>query len=687
MESSALNRPAGHPTLALASTAPEQGAPEPLKSLDQWVMWKYVDGAKVPHTVRGYRASTTTPSNWTSYENAAAALAGGGFDGVGFVFSKSDEFVGIDLDDCVTDGVVDDWAQEIIDDFGTYAEISPSGTGVKMYGRGALPCTGTRRTGKKKSYGSGEVEMYQDARYFCFTGQQLDLIGDVNDCQAAIDNWWPKVYGTMTDRVETGSEDELDAPDVTPEEMDRHRQYLATLDDAVAGNDGHKCFFLACKAIRRLRLNADQSRELVDWFNENKCEPSFDEDDVQHKWREAKRNTEIIDPTTAFPPVTEEERERAERDQANAAATPPKRKHRIDLQLKTPEEFVQGQENITYLVDGVLATEGGFILGGPAKCLKTAIAVDLCYSIASGSPFLGHFDVPERKKVAFFTAETAPAAIYNRLTKIQEFRGGAGWGDRLLLSRLSPQLSEDEWINELKHAINDLEVDFCLIDPAYWAVFNQDTAQHAANANIVGRILHDYSSCGLFDRPCTMGLCHHLKKGVKTGEKPGLHQLTGSGYGEWLRQGIMLNRRSMFRMDGRHHLFMEVSGTAGFCSSYDVDVDEGHLKGRVGGRWAVEITNNNDPAEAFESDEPVLTPAEEKILDVLSGAIEPLTNNSLRDGTQITNDVQLKKALKSLIDKGLCLKTSAVISGRKRDVYELPPKDEDIEGEFFEELS
>jgi primase-polymerase (primpol)-like protein len=48
---------------------------------------------------------------------------------------------------------------------GSYSEVSPSGTGVKVFLRGKLPAGGNRR---------GNVEMYDRGRYFAVTGRRLD---------------------------------------------------------------------------------------------------------------------------------------------------------------------------------------------------------------------------------------------------------------------------------------------------------------------------------------------------------------------------------------------------------------------------------------------------------------------------------------------------------------------------------
>ena len=95
--------------------------PAELTARRQWVVWRYEkrDGkpTKVPYqacaptnrgaasgTVRKRPASTTDPSTWRSFQEAAIALRDGPFDGIGYVFSENDPYCGVDFDECVADG-------------------------------------------------------------------------------------------------------------------------------------------------------------------------------------------------------------------------------------------------------------------------------------------------------------------------------------------------------------------------------------------------------------------------------------------------------------------------------------------------------------------------------------------------------------------------------------------------------
>jgi primase-polymerase (primpol)-like protein len=94
--------------------------------------------------VKGRRASVADSRDWAPFEVALNQWwrYPGGYSGLGFVFSKSDPFAGIDLDDSLDAGEPKQWARGMIERFSdTYTEISPSGRGLKIWVRGALPKT------------------------------------------------------------------------------------------------------------------------------------------------------------------------------------------------------------------------------------------------------------------------------------------------------------------------------------------------------------------------------------------------------------------------------------------------------------------------------------------------------------------------------------------------------------------
>ncbi|WP_224332686.1 hypothetical protein [Haloprofundus halobius] len=146
--------------------------PEALVSRDQWVCWREEDRSgkptKIPVNPETKRyASTTDPDTWASFEMAHETATKKSGYGVGFVFTAEDSLVGVDLDDCRNPETEEaaEWATEIIDTLDSYTEISPSGTGYHVIVHGELPGDRNR---------SGDVELYEDARFFTVTGDHAD---------------------------------------------------------------------------------------------------------------------------------------------------------------------------------------------------------------------------------------------------------------------------------------------------------------------------------------------------------------------------------------------------------------------------------------------------------------------------------------------------------------------------------
>jgi putative DNA primase/helicase len=144
--------------------------PPELFEYKQWVLWRKaeVDGriTKVPISPwSGKAAACDKPQTWSTYRHVRYALRRFPCDGIGFVFTAADPFCGIDVDHCRhVNGTIAPEALNIIRRFGSYTELSPSGTGAHILIKARLQGKG-RRTGK--------IEVYDSGRYFTMTGKHL----------------------------------------------------------------------------------------------------------------------------------------------------------------------------------------------------------------------------------------------------------------------------------------------------------------------------------------------------------------------------------------------------------------------------------------------------------------------------------------------------------------------------------
>ncbi len=158
----------------------------------QWIVWTIdPEGKKVPVDGRDGRLTHQihTGEVWLSAEAAilAAATLGEAY-GVGFVFTAADPFFFVDIDHCAENGAWSPVATELMAHFpGAAIEVSQSGTGLHIFGRGACP----PHSCKNIPLG---LELYTEKRFVALTGS--GIVGDSGTDHSAalatvVAKWYP----------------------------------------------------------------------------------------------------------------------------------------------------------------------------------------------------------------------------------------------------------------------------------------------------------------------------------------------------------------------------------------------------------------------------------------------------------------------------------------------------------------
>ncbi|MBS4461208.1 DNA primase [Aerococcaceae bacterium zg-B36] len=201
--------------------------PTELVELDQWCVYrkewvpqnrKYT---KIPYNPKtGYMAKSNDPTTWVDFDTAVELSEH--FDGIGFFFH--DGYYGVDLDNIESEVMRyldNDWQDNIVADFietlTSYAEISPSGTGVHIICKGSLPPGGRRK---------GDIEMYDHGRFFTVTGNRIgSYIGVFDDSGINKINYLHHKYiGETNVNIEDLSAIRTDGNDLTIDEIIEHAQ-------------------------------------------------------------------------------------------------------------------------------------------------------------------------------------------------------------------------------------------------------------------------------------------------------------------------------------------------------------------------------------------------------------------------------------------------------------------------------
>src|SRR5208282_3512040 len=128
---------------------PYANIPDEMKAEKRWLVYRMEprpDGKrnKIPYNPKtGHKANN--PELGVTYQEALAAVKD--YSGLGFYVEPP--YLCVDLDGCINPetGDVSEEATGIIRELNTFAEVSPSYTGVHVWGKGAKPGTACRRDG------------------------------------------------------------------------------------------------------------------------------------------------------------------------------------------------------------------------------------------------------------------------------------------------------------------------------------------------------------------------------------------------------------------------------------------------------------------------------------------------------------------------------------------------------------
>jgi predicted P-loop ATPase len=165
----------------------------PLVARPRWVLWRWQRSkagkmTKVPYQPNGAKAKSNDATTWSTYATVIAAVEKG--DGIGYVLG--DDIAAFDIDDCRdrSTGAIDPWAQALVDKVGSYAEITVSGSGLRIIGYGVGP-----KVHRKQPVANGvSLEAYRRAeRYIVVTGNPLP------GSQTAITNIDEHIDATVAD--------------------------------------------------------------------------------------------------------------------------------------------------------------------------------------------------------------------------------------------------------------------------------------------------------------------------------------------------------------------------------------------------------------------------------------------------------------------------------------------------------
>ena len=160
------------------------------------------------------------------------------------------------------------------------------------------------------------------------------------------------------------------------------------------------------------------------------------------------------------------------------------------------ETFAAKKYNRQFLVDGILVAGQPAVIGGPKKCLKTGLALDMAISVGTGRPFLGKFAVPKRCRVAVMSGESGGATIQETAKRICQAKGVALGDDcRVIWDFDLPRIQSKSYRTNLTGTLREKMVKLVIIDPLYLCLFDGSPGLSAANLYDVGPAIPGEERC------------------------------------------------------------------------------------------------------------------------------------------------------------------------------------------------
>ena len=443
--------------------------------------------------------------------------------------------------------------------------------------------------------------------------------------------------------------------DEGPDVRARAVAYLDAMEPAVSGSGGHNTTLSAARAVvYGFDMGPEAGFDLLAAHYNPRCVPPWSDRELRHKCSEADK--------VAF------DKPRGYLKDAPLPGVNGQYRQETTVDAKSGfgcgfiDSFaLAGLDNKPmWLVQRMFVSGQPVIIGGPRKTLKTSLAIDLAISLASGTPFLGKFEVYQRQRVAVFSGESGDWTIRETAMRICASKGIslAALGNMLLWQFSLPQLGVPADLEALRAGLKAAGVNVLILEPLYLCLLAGIDAD-ASNLYKIGPLLMAIAKmCASIG--VTPILCHHATKHSEVGQPLDLDKLAYSGIAEFARQWLLISRREEFVPGEPHKLILSGGGSCGQSGLWAVDVDEGELGEDFEGRtWDVSVGTFTEAKDAE---------AEAKID----------AKDAVFDKRGKHDEVSLLTALSQLSSNG-----EAVAYSRVRDLAGIP---KDRMGQAFERL-
>jgi hypothetical protein len=542
------------------------GIPAEIRTAKRWAPWRAVwdekkrKYAKIPHRPERpeHGLSNKSAAGWGVFDRAIQAYydningppvydrngAQIVFGGVGYLMTGPHGLTGIDLDHCVKDGVLDEFAAQVVAQLDSYTEISPSGTGLHVITSGDVPEDWSNHERGVEVYG-GNV-----ARFLTITG--VRLAGSPATIRAPRQPGAIAALAQLYRKAPTKAEvEDLHLPSLIPDlllpelsELELPPHAANFLSDGPAPGDRSRQLFATSIALHQAGLSREMVLSVLE-ANEYAMEVALDhrhqdyDKALRYLWKEncqvgAARAGELAAlALDEFDEMVVEVDQRQPQDDiaipisgdvaddfddmtADADEAPPTVRDLAPVKVPmftpvTPAQFLRRKPG-TWLIKGLLPRAGLGVIYGASGAGKTFLTLDLVGALARGIPWRGK--TAAKARCVYIVAEGA-GGFRNRLAAYCQAHGLDPEDFDIGIIAEAPNMMTKIVVDALLAALKAFgHIDLVIID-TYARVMVGGNENDSKDAGMV------IAQCGRIHRAtgALVILVHHSGKDINSGAR------------------------------------------------------------------------------------------------------------------------------------------------------------------------
>lgn len=407
--------------------------PAELKTIPQWVCWRYaLDNESVkkpPYNAKtGIKASTSDSSTWSDFATAVDRFRRDKqMAGIGLALTPDHGITALDLDHVIDPdtGAVDPKAADVLTRFQTtYAEISPSGAGYRLF------CYGKPQRDGHSNPRWMELYTGSASRYMTVTGHTVDgHAAALAAMQPELDRLHTLYMASPeTPSTAAGSTVGKDTPPRVCNSSERlalalKNPTIAALYAGDTGTYGDRSTAELALALRLMTFADGDEQTVAGWMDASRCQKwqTRDKDTDSYRGATIKAARDKWDgrPFDEHKPQSTDTGGGTGADEWEQPAEPqPDRKPSTGLTWVTGDKLLgMTFAEPVWLLPEILPECGAFIISGKPKAGKSWFVLQLALSVVQGGRFLDR-DVPAGA-VLYLALEDNHRRLKERMLKLQ----------------------------------------------------------------------------------------------------------------------------------------------------------------------------------------------------------------------------------------------------------------------------